>query len=127
VYRLLVQSYAHSFHLPTWGSSRTFLAAHQVASDGEETDVYLHLTGDEESVGGMGPPLADVVPFGDGWIEEGWLGECLLHGVLDGAIFDDAIGSVKLQGRVRGVLSIAMADLPLILGGMGVNVERQIY
>jgi hypothetical protein len=68
-----------------------FLVAHQVADDGKEVDVYLNLAGDEEFVGGMGSSLADVVPFEDGRIEEGRLGECLLHGALERGDFDQAI------------------------------------
>ena len=42
-------------------------------------------------------------------------------GHLNEAISTRQFGSVKPQGRVRGVLSIAMADLLFILGKMGVS------
>ena len=122
-----MQSYVHSFHLLKWGSSRTFSWHTIVADDGEEADVYLNLAGDEESVGSMSSSLVDVVPFRGRQIEEGRLVECLLHGALDKAILMRQFGNVKPRGRVRGVLSIAIADLPFILGRMGVNVERQMY
>jgi hypothetical protein len=109
------------FPLAKVGLFENFLVAHQVAGDGEEVDVYLNLVGDKECVGGMGSSLVDVVPFRDRQIEEGRLGECLLHGALNEAILTRQFGSVKPQGRVRGVLSIAMADLPFILGKMGVS------
>lgn len=79
------------FPLAKVGFFENFLVAHQVAGDGEEVDVNLNLTGDEESVGGMGSSLVDAVPFGDGRIEEGRLGECLLHGALERGDFGEAI------------------------------------
>lgn len=79
------------FPLAKAGLFENFLVADQVAGDGEEADVYLNLAGDEESVGGMGSSLVDVVSFGDGQIEEGRLGECLLHGALERGDFDEAI------------------------------------
>ena len=80
------------FPLAEVGLFDNFLVAHQVAGDGEEVDVYLNLAGVEESIGGgMGSSLVDVVPFGDGRIEEGRLGECLLHGALERGDFDEAI------------------------------------
>jgi hypothetical protein len=115
------------FPLAKVGSSRTFSWHTIVTGDGEEADVYLNLASDEESVGGMGSSLVGVVPFGDGRIEEGRLGECLLHRALDEAILARQFGSVKPRGRVRGVLSIAIVDLPFVLGRVGVNVERQMY
>lgn len=79
------------FLLAKVGLFENFLVAHQVAGDGEEVDVYLNLAGDEEFVGGIGSSLVDVVPVGDGRIEEGRLGECLLHGALERGDFDEAI------------------------------------
>lgn len=79
------------FPLAKVGLFENFLVAHQVAAGGEEADVYLTLAGDEEFVGGMGSSLVDVVPFGDGRVEEGRFGECLLHGALERGDFDEAI------------------------------------
>ena len=101
VFRLL-QSYVYSFYSAKVGLFKRFVVAHQVAGDGKEVDVCSNLAGDEKSMGGMGPFIEDVVLLGDGRIERSVQASVSCIGI-DEAKF----GSVKLQRRGRGVLSIS--------------------
>ena len=67
----LLQSYAYSFYLAKEGLFESFVITHQVAGDGKEANAYLNLAGEEKFMGGMGPFIQDVVPFGDGRVEKG--------------------------------------------------------
>jgi hypothetical protein len=83
------------FSLAKVGSPRTFLWHTKSPAMERKGDIYLNLVGDEECVGGLGSSLVDVVPFRDRQIEEGRLGECLLHGALNEAILTRQFGSLS--------------------------------
>ena len=59
---------------------------HDIPLYGEESNINLNLSGDDQSIVSIRPLGVEVLKFVNGWIEERGDSECFLHGAFDESI-----------------------------------------
>ena len=75
-----------------------FIVAHDVALDGQETYVDLHLAGDDAAIIRVRPLCIEILPLVEGWVVEGSHREGFLHGT-----FHESIWERKTAGEGDGL------------------------